>query len=92
MNDIIIINNNCNIIWCLTHFTTGHRGQPITHYHHTTLTIITTINIRHDFRLQQNRQTYTNYRKADWTQFTEDTESAFAKTTIPTNTHMPTSY
>ena len=25
-----------------------------------------------------------NTRRADWTQFTEDTESAFAQTTIPT--------
>ena len=48
------------------------------------LPIITTINIRHDYRLQQNRRTFTNYKKADWTQFTEDTESAFAQTTIPT--------
>ena len=46
--------------------------------------LITTINIRHDYRLQQNRQTFTNYKKADWTQFTEDTESAFAQTTIHT--------
>ena len=51
------------------------------------LPIITTINIRHDYRLQQNRRTFTNYKKADWTQFTEDTESAFARTTIPTNIH-----
>ena len=51
------------------------------------LPIITTINIRHDYRLQQNRRTFTNYKKADWTQFTEDTESAFAQTTIPTNKH-----
>ena len=49
------------------------------------LPIITTINIRHDYRLQQNRRTFTNYKKADWTRFTEDTESAFAQTTIPTN-------
>ena len=63
---------------CLTHFTTGHHGQLNTHYHH--LPIITTINIRHDYRLQQNRRTFTNYKKADWTQFTEDTESAFAHT------------
>ena len=49
------------------------------------LPIITTINIRHDYRLQQNRRTFTNYKKADWTQFTEDTESNFAQTTIPTN-------
>ena len=26
-------------------------------------------------------------KKADWTQFTEDTECAFAQITIPTNTH-----
>ena len=45
------------------------------------------ISIRHDYRLQQNRRTFTNYKKADWTQFTEDTESAFAQTTIPTNIH-----
>ena len=51
------------------------------------LPIITTINIRHDYRLQQNRRTFTKYKKADWTQFTEDTESAFAQTTIPTNIH-----
>ena len=52
------------------------------------LPIITTINIRHDDRLQQNRRTFTNYKKADWTQFTEVTESAFAQTTIPTNIHI----
>ena len=51
------------------------------------LPIITTMNIRHDYRLQQDRRTFTNYKKADWTQFTEDTESAFAQTTIPTNIH-----
>ena len=51
------------------------------------LPIITIINIRHDYRLQQNRRTFTNYKKGDWTQFTEDTESAFAQTTIPTNIH-----
>ena len=49
------------------------------------LPIITTINIRHDYRLQQNRRTFTNYKKADWTQFTEVTESAFGQTTISTN-------
>ena len=51
------------------------------------LPIITIINIRHDYRLQQNQRTVTNYKKAEWTQFTEDTESAFAQTTIPTNIH-----
>ena len=51
------------------------------------LAIITTINIRHEYRLQQNRRTFTDYKKAEWTQFTEDTESAYAQTTIPTNIH-----
>ena len=51
------------------------------------LPIITTITIRHDYRLQPNRRTFTNYKKAYWTQFTEDTESAFAQSTIPTNIH-----
>ena len=48
------------------------------------LPIISTINIRNDYRLQQNPRTFTNYKKADWTQFTDDTESAFAQTTIHT--------
>ena len=47
----------------------------------------TTIDIRHDYRLQQNRRTFTNYKKPGWTQFTEGIESAFAQTTIPTNIH-----
>ena len=46
--------------------------------------IITTVYIRHDHRLQQNRRTFTDYKKSYWTQFTEDTESAFAQTTIHT--------
>ena len=45
------------------------------------------INIQYDYRLQQNRRTFTNYKKADWTQFTGDTDSVFAQTTIPTNIH-----
>ena len=53
-------------------------------------TIITTINIRHDYRLQQNRRTFTNYKKADWTQFTETTESAFAQPLYPPTHTLPT--
>ena len=44
--------------------------------------IIITINT-----LQQNRRTFTNHKKAEWTQFTEDTVSTFAQATIPTNIH-----
>ena len=43
---------------------------------------ITTINIRHDYRLQQNRRTITNYKKADWTQFTEDTRVQTQHSTV----------
>ena len=55
------------------------------------LPIITTINIRHDNRLQQTRRTFTNHKKADWTQFAEDTEFVFAQTSIPTNIHTANS-
>ena len=49
--------------------------------------IITTISIRHDYRRQQTRRNFANYKKVDWTQFTEATESDLAQTTIPTNIH-----
>ena len=51
------------------------------------LPIMTTINIRHNFRLQTYRRTFTNYKKANWTQFTKDTELAFPQTTIPDDIH-----
>ena len=70
-----------NTLYNRTSWTTQH--APSSDH----LTIIPTINIRHDYSLQQNRRTFTNYKKADWTQFTEDTESAFVQTTIPTNIH-----
>ena len=41
------------------------------------LTINTTMNIRYDYGLPQNRRTFTNYKKADWTQSTEDTRVRF---------------
>ena len=56
---------------CLTYYTIGHRGQLNMHYHQTIYPSSPQINIRHDYRLQQNRRTFTNYKKADWTQFTE---------------------
>ena len=51
------------------------------------LPIITTINIRHDNRLQKKQTEFHQLQEADWTQFTEVTESAFAQATIPTNIH-----
>ena len=70
-----------NTLYNRTSWTTQH-ALSLDH-----LPIITTINIPHDYRLQQNRRTFTNYKKSDWTQFIEDTESAFAQTTIRTNIH-----
>ena len=51
------------------------------------LPIITTVDIRNDCRLRQSQLTFTGCMKADWTQFAEHTESAFAQATIPTNIH-----
>ena len=74
---------------CLTHGTTGHRGQLNTHYHQTTYP--SSPQLTYDmsyYTIQQKRQTFTNYKKSGWTQFPEDTESAFPQTTIPTNIHI----
>ena len=51
------------------------------------LPILTTINTRTNFRLQQNRQTYTNYNKANWQNFTTETESSFRNINPPSDTH-----
>ena len=51
------------------------------------LPILTTINTRTNFRLQQNRQTYTNYNKANWQNFTTETESSFRNINPPSVTH-----
>ena len=55
-----------NTLYNRTSWTTQY---PLSSDH---LLIITTINIRHDYRLQQNRRTFTNYKKADWTEFTSN--------------------
>ena len=52
-----------------------------------TRTYNTAYSTSHDYILQRNRLAFTSYKKADWTQFMEDTESAFAQTTIPTKIH-----
>ena len=49
------------------------------------LHIITTITIRHDYRLATQPTNIYKLQGANWTQFTE--ESAFAQTTIPINIH-----
>ena len=49
--------------------------------------IITTIITRTKYKLQQNRHRFTNYRKANWTHFTTDTEAAFFDILQPQGIH-----
>ena len=46
------------------------------------LLIITTINTRHDYRLQQKRRTFTNYKKADYTQYAQTTMLLYNHTSM----------
>ena len=74
---------------CLTHNTTGRRGQLNTHYHLNTYPSLpqSTYDMTTYCNKTDEHSQFTNYKKADWTKFTEDTEFAFAQTTIPTNIH-----
>ena len=64
--------------------TTWHTIHALNSDH---LPIITTINTRTKYKLQQNRHIFTNYRKANWTQFTTDTEAAFSDIQPPPDIH-----
>ena len=46
------------------------------HHHH-----------KHTHQIQQNRCTYSNYKKANWEQYTTDTEADFTDIDPPTNMH-----
>ena len=50
--------------------------------------IIINMNTKSNFRLQQNRRTYTNYRKADWIKFKEEIESSLQDIAPPNNIHL----
>ena len=51
------------------------------------LPILLTIQTDNKHTIQQNRRSYTNYRKADWNKFTQDTEDAFTALQPPTDIH-----
>ena len=51
------------------------------------LPILLTIQTDNKHTIQQNRRSYTNYRKADWDKFTQDTEDAFSALQPPTYIH-----
>ena len=64
--------------------TTWHTIRALNSDH---IPISTTINTRTKYKLQQNRHTFTNYRKENWTQFTTDTEAAFSCIQPPPDIH-----
>ena len=68
----------------LYNHTTWHTIHALNSYH---LPIITTINTITKYKLQHNRHTFTNYRKANWTQFTTDTDVAFSDIQPPPDIH-----
>ena len=51
------------------------------------LPILLTIQTDNKHTIQQNRRSYTNYRKADWDKITQDTEDAFTALQPPTDIH-----
>ena len=51
------------------------------------LPILQTIQTDNKNTIQQNRRSYTNYRKADWDKFTQDTQDAFSALQPPTDIH-----
>ena len=69
--------------------TTWHTIHALNSDH---LPIITTINTRTKYKLQQNRHTFTNYRKTNWTQSTTDTEVAFSDIQPPPDIHTATPF
>ena len=75
------------------HQSTSGAGFRLDGGYHRPVCVETVVETFHNFsvegwgrqQLHQNRRTFTNYKKVNWIQFTEDTESTFAQTTIPTN-------
>ena len=51
------------------------------------LPILLTIQTDNKHTIQQNKRSYTNYRKAVWDKFTQDTEDAFTEIQPPTDIH-----
>ena len=51
------------------------------------LPILLTIQTDNKHTIQHNRRSYTNYRKADWDKFIQDTEDAFTAIQPPTDIH-----
>ena len=45
------------------------------------------INTKTNYKLQQQRQSYTNYRKANWTEYTNEIEDIISNTQSITNVH-----
>ena len=50
--------------------------------------ILTTIDTKCNYKLKQHRNSYTNYKKADWTKFTNEIEDIISKTSTTDNVHI----
>ena len=85
--DLIMANNNNNnttISSSLYNRTTWKTIHALNSDH---LPILLTIQTDNKHTIQQNTRSYTNYRKADWDKFTQDTEDAFSALQPPTDIH-----
>ena len=51
------------------------------------LPIFITLTTNTKYQLHQHKQSYTNYKKADWKKYTEETETAFSLMAPPSNSH-----
>ena len=54
------------------------------------LPILITFNTKSNFRIQQHRHTYTNYKRANWTEFTREIENKLQDTNNTDNIHSDT--
>jgi reverse transcriptase-like protein/retrotransposon-encoded endonuclease len=76
--DISAISNN---LYC---HTTWETIQGLSSDH---LPIKITVNMKTQFRSEENKKMYTNYKKANWKNFTSEIETALENTTDPTDVH-----
>ena len=51
------------------------------------LPILITYKSKTNYKIQQHRRTYTNYKKANWQEFTQEIEQTLANTETPQNAH-----
>ena len=82
-----------------THLTRHHNhNKHTTKKHWTTmqalssdhLPILITFKTKTNYKIQQHRRTYINYKRASWQEITQETVQTLANTETPQNTHTAT--